>query len=181
MGEIKSTLDLVMEKTRHLTLSEEEKHAQSRLAEQKRLNGLLQKYEDGLMSLDQLQASMKEMQASAGGAADWMRTPILERIDPDLDNVHWLAVLKDFFGFDCSGLIAVLEDYRSDLNAAERRRIGVARDALVQTRNIKGSAVLPNLEADPQWVTERDEIRSCFQEMLDRLCAESTTGREAGG
>ena len=181
MGEIKSTLDLVMEKTRHLTLSAEEKHEQNRLAEQKRLNGLLQRYEDGLLSLEQLQASMKEMQASAGGGADWMQTHILQRIDLDLDNALWLAVLKAFFGFDCSGLIAVLEEYRSDLNAAADRRIGVAREALAQSRNIKGSAVVPNLEADSQWISERDGIRSCFQEMLDRLSAEATAGREAGG
>ena len=31
MGEIKSTLDLVMEKTRHLTLSQEEKKVQKRI------------------------------------------------------------------------------------------------------------------------------------------------------
>ena len=31
MGEIKSTLDLVMEKTRHLTLSQEEKDAQKKV------------------------------------------------------------------------------------------------------------------------------------------------------
>ena len=49
MGEIKSTLDLVMEKTRHLTLSQKEKEEQKQIEVNKRLKGLLQKYQDNLL------------------------------------------------------------------------------------------------------------------------------------
>ena len=55
MGEIKSTLDLVMEKTRHLTLSREEKEEQKRVEVNKRLKGLVQKYQDNLLKKDRLE------------------------------------------------------------------------------------------------------------------------------
>ena len=55
MGEIKSTLDLVMEKTKHLSLSDEEKQNQKNSEIEKRVNGLLQKCRDQILSTDELQ------------------------------------------------------------------------------------------------------------------------------
>ncbi len=46
MGEIKSTLDLVMDKTRHLTLSDEEKQEQKEKEFKKNLKGPTQKFQD---------------------------------------------------------------------------------------------------------------------------------------
>jgi len=46
MAEIKSTLDLVMEKTRHLTLSDEEKQEQKEKEFNKKLKGPAQKIQD---------------------------------------------------------------------------------------------------------------------------------------
>ena len=43
MGEIKSTLDLVLEKTRHLSQSSEEKQAQTQKDTGNRINGMLKK------------------------------------------------------------------------------------------------------------------------------------------
>ena len=45
MAEIKSTLDLVMEKTRNLTLSSEEKQAQKQIEIGNRIKGLVQKFQ----------------------------------------------------------------------------------------------------------------------------------------
>jgi len=55
MGEIKSTLDLVLEKTKHLSQSSAEKQAQVRKDIEMRINGLLKKYQDGVVSKAQLQ------------------------------------------------------------------------------------------------------------------------------
>ena len=46
MAEIKSTLDLVMEKTRHLTLSDEEKQEQKENEFKIKLKGPAQKFQD---------------------------------------------------------------------------------------------------------------------------------------
>ena len=53
MAEIKSTLDLVMEKTKNLSLSSEEKQTQRNKEIEGRIRGLLQKYQDQLITLDQ--------------------------------------------------------------------------------------------------------------------------------
>jgi hypothetical protein len=54
MGEIKSTLDLVLEKTKNLTLSSEEKETQKRKEIENRIKGMVQKYQDGILSQNQL-------------------------------------------------------------------------------------------------------------------------------
>jgi hypothetical protein len=46
MAEIKSTLDLVMEKTKNLNLSNAEKQDQKNKEMESRLRGLVQKYQD---------------------------------------------------------------------------------------------------------------------------------------
>jgi hypothetical protein len=47
-------LDLVMERTRNLTLSSEEKQAQKQIEIGSRIKGLLQKLQDGLLTKNQL-------------------------------------------------------------------------------------------------------------------------------
>ena len=49
MAEVKSTLELVMERTRHMTLSEEDKREQALAEFKKSLGGLLQKVQDGVL------------------------------------------------------------------------------------------------------------------------------------
>jgi len=63
MGEIKSTLDLVMEKTKHLSQSSEEKQAQRRKDIENRLRGMLQKYQDKVISLEHLQRDYEGLKA----------------------------------------------------------------------------------------------------------------------
>ena len=64
MGEIKSTLDIVLEKTKHLKLSQDEKRAQKSKEFEKRLMGLLQKYLDQLLNLHQLQKELNRLKKS---------------------------------------------------------------------------------------------------------------------
>ena len=61
MGEIKSTLDLVMEKTRHLSLSSAEKQKQKSIEIENRIKDLLQKYEDQIVSTDNLKTEFDKI------------------------------------------------------------------------------------------------------------------------
>jgi len=60
MGEIKSTLDLVLEKTKHLSLTSEERQLQQQNEIKKRIGGLLQKYQNKLVSGEQLQVAYEK-------------------------------------------------------------------------------------------------------------------------
>jgi hypothetical protein len=66
MGEIKSTLDLVMEKTKHLSLSEEEKLNTKKIDMQNKIRGLINKYEESTLNFTELKKSIDSLQKQYG-------------------------------------------------------------------------------------------------------------------
>ena len=101
MGEIRSTLDLVLERTSHLNLSEAEREEQERAEAQKRLNGLLQKYQDRLLDEEGLAAEIERLRRTDHPQIDGMlKNEIAGRLDLDKDNAPFLTLLDQLCGID---------------------------------------------------------------------------------
>lgn len=167
MGEIKSTLDLVMERTRHLSLSDEEKARQQKTDFDKRLQGLLQQYADGVLSVDALQdraASLAaELDVKDRGV---LVAAIAGRIDPDQDNRRWLELM----GSAAPALRNPLEDILTDFSRRKADALRKSRDRLRQRlssqHGIAGPAVVPNPLTDS---TCRADLAALRQQALDQL------------
>jgi hypothetical protein len=169
MGEIKSTLDLVMEKTKHLSLSSEEKQAQTDKEVKSRIKGMLQKYQDGMFSIEQLpreyEALKKEFKLTDNTI---MAAEVIYQLNPDLENHSLLEVLEHCCQLDCAGLEDVINEYKAGCHSAAQSRMEALKESLAQKHNISGSAVVPNLEADEKWHLEAQELRSGFKDKLSR-------------
>jgi hypothetical protein len=167
MGEIKSTWELVMERTRHLSLTPDEKSAQQTAEVQKRLRGLIHKYMDGALTLDELKA---EWATLAGSQADdrLLREGLMDHLVLGQANRPLLVALDRLCGVATSALADLFENYAETLNvaAAERRR--TLATELARRRGFSGSALVPNLEADAEWLRREAEIRQSFSERLAR-------------
>lgn len=169
MGEIKSTLDLVMERTRHLSFSDEEKTRQCEEDFRKRLQGLLQRYADGALSLEGLREKIKALQAELKVDDPMVAvTAMVDRMDPDRDDRTWLDLLAAFAPTVCGALEAALEVYRRQrddilLEGAERLKTRLAQD-----HGISGTAVAPNPHKDPECRAQLARLR---QEAKSRLAA----------
>ena len=112
MGEIKSTLDLVMEKTRHLTLSQKEKEGQKQIEVNKRLKGLLQKYQDNLLREEQLGQELESLRKTFDLNVNEMLSHILlDGLKLGSSNVSLLELLSAICGFDVSGLEELFHDF----------------------------------------------------------------------
>lgn len=175
MAEIKSTLDLVMERTRHLSQSTAEKEAQRRDDFEKRLQGLLQQYADGALTAGrviertrtlQAEMSIEDPQLAAG--------TVIRRVDPDQDNEHWLDLLKTLVPEACASLKEILAGY-------ERRRTGLLkageealRNELDRHHGIAGSAVVPNPLSRPAYQKDLADLRQETRAQIDALSAEET-------
>ena len=123
MGEIKSTLDLVMEKTRNLKLSDEEKQAQKRSEVASRIKGILQKLQDGLIAEKQFQAEYEHLKADFGQSDDGqLINEIFSRLDPVGDTGIFLSVLNNCCRFDTVPVSSMIEDYRETYQEAARKR-----------------------------------------------------------
>jgi hypothetical protein len=169
MGEIKSTLDLVLEKTRHLSQTSEEKQAQTLKSTENRINGLLQKYVDGLFSIEQLQRDYEKLKtefklpnhATLAGQ-------VINRLDPDRDNRALFEVLGQCCHLDSSGLADVIKQYQAGYQTAAQGRMEALKENLAQKHNISGSAVVPNLETDDNWRRKAQTMVSRVKQKLDQ-------------
>ncbi len=169
MGEIKSTLDLVMEKTRNLKLSDEEKKEQKQKENENRIKGMLQKFEDGLLTKKQLVLDYRAFREDAGLSDDKsLFNEIVNRLDPDQDNQFLLEVLEEGCRIDASSIRAIIDGHRHHYNKAARRRSERLKEALARQHGISGSAVLPNLEADDEWQEQVREMHSGLKVSLSQ-------------
>ena len=170
MGEIKSTLDLVLEKTKNLTLSSEEKETQKQKEIENRIKGMVQKYQDGMLSQNQLitdyELLKKEFTIAQNSS---LIVEITKRIDPDQDNQPLLELLKEYCAIDTTAIESIIENFRKEYITASQNRIERLREDLSQRHNISGSAVLPNLDVDEQWRQEIDELRAGYEDHLNRV------------
>ena len=151
MGEIKSTLDLVMERTKHLSMTNEEKIQQHRADFEKKLNGLLARYADRAIPRDVLQDQISKLQTEIGiEDVTLVKKAIIDRMDLDQENTLWMNLMDTINPDACKPLKTIFEEYhrqKADLSNNNQKDI---LDRLAKHHGISGSAVLPNPEKDPQ-------------------------------
>jgi hypothetical protein len=175
MAEIKSTLDLVLEKTRHLNLSSEEKQKQSDIEIGRKIKGLVQKYQDGTIARQKLHQECERLKKEYKQPDESLFiTEILNHLDLDQDNRALIGLLKDLYQLDPAQLEALFDDYREALEAVAAYRKVKLREDLAQKYRISGSAVVPNLAADAEWNAESREIRAKFVLKLAQVKADLT-------
>ncbi|MEW6672617.1 MAG: hypothetical protein AB1427_13000 [Thermodesulfobacteriota bacterium] len=169
MAEIKSTLDLVMEKTRHLRLSREEKEAQNLNAFKKKLNGLLQQYGDKVFDLNRFGEEFKELESGFDiDAASCLKNEILDKLTLEQPGDRFMGLLGDFCGADTEKLNATINAYQTARGAAAEKRTAQIKAVLAENRHISGGAVIPNLDADSHWRREVQAIRNEFEQLLEQ-------------
>ena len=151
MAEIKSTLDLIMEKTRGLTLSEDEKKALRRGELSKRVKGWVQRYLDDAMTLADLRREFnhlsKDDPASARGL---LKEELLACLHPEGDNRKILRAMEEVLGLGTEPVRAEIDEFLGKVIAGRMARMKGLEESLAR-QGISGSAVLPNVALDAGW------------------------------
>lgn len=163
MAEIKSTLDLVMQKTRHLTLSPEEKAQNEQKALSEQIRGLVQQYQDGLIDA----AAVKRSLGAAATAGNMLAGEVLDRIDPEQENHRLFVLLEQVSRIDTRRLSGAIDDYRRKQRKLEKKKIDLQAAQLSSELGISGSAVVPNLDQDEVWQRERGVMKETFSRYLE--------------
>ena len=169
MGEIKSTLELIMEKTKGLTMSDEEKRAFKRREVSAKVKGLIQRFLDGIINIERLRI---EASAIGENQEDLLRRVIIEesinRIVPGENNKPILEILGIVNGMDIDPVNEILIDFEQKFEREKDASEKLLRKKF-EKRGISGSAVLPNLEVDPEWINYVSEFKVATQEKLKDL------------
>ncbi len=178
MAEIKSTLDLVLEKTRHLSLSSREKREIAEQELEKRINGLLQKYQDGILTLAELETEYMSIAEKDKQTADRVLIEeIVGRLDPRENNAPLFEALARLGGTGTAGLESVVDEYRDAYRIAAERRFVDLKNMLARNYRISGSAVVPNLAVDEPWRRQEWEIAAGFKKSLAHVREEMLAGK----
>ncbi len=175
MGEIKSTLDLVMERTRHLSMSAEEKARQQQEDFAKRLQGLLQQYADGALSTDRLKDRIDRLKSKMNiHDQEPVLEAVIHRINLATDNPLWLTLLIDLvpdLGQSVANTLATFRKQKDGLVLASMARL---REALSRQHGIAGSAVTPNPATDDtyleQLMTLNQQTQARMKDLVRQAC-----------
>jgi hypothetical protein len=168
MGDIKSTLDLVMEKTKNLNLSNEEREQQKSKEIKNRLCGLVQKFQDNILSTDNLRSDYQKLKKEYGLTSNRLLIEeICSQIQPGKDNHARFELLDEFKVPDFERLKSVLQEFQTVLDTAAGQRHEILKDQLAKTYFISGSAVVPNLENDDGWRQTSEKIKLKYNRLLD--------------
>jgi hypothetical protein len=166
MGEIRSTLDIIMEKTKGLTMSEKEKKAFKEQEMAGKVKGLIQKFLDGILDMDQLKGEVAGLGEKGGDMVKRLiREESVSRIEPEGDNEALLRLLEEVTGSDARSLREVLKEFQQRL---EREKAALEKKLRkeLEKQGISGSAVIPNISADTEWAHYLSEMRDEFHERI---------------
>jgi hypothetical protein len=169
VGEIKSTLDLVLEKTRDLTLSEEEKRELAQEELDKRIRGIAGKYLDNLLPSNRLKEELESIESIQPDLPYKLFTKhLLAQVDLDVDMSAILSALKEVVGFDTAPLEALQQEYKKEKETAQR---SFAEDILsaLKEKGVSGTAVVPNLDGIPEWVQFQGELSKRYRERIEEI------------
>jgi hypothetical protein len=165
MGEIRSTLDIIMEKTKGLTMTSEERKVIQRNEIEGKIRGLLQRYLDGTFDLEKLGDEIRAMEGDRQGIALESLREACKHLDPDGDASPYLKILETVMKVDTGPVKKVLSAYHEEMGRRKRSWEARAMERLSR-RDISGSALVPNLRSDPAWLDVVSKEKAAFQKQL---------------
>jgi len=165
MAEIKSTIDLIMERTKNLSLSEEEKEAIRKREAEGKIHGWIQRYRDGVLTLRDLKKEYSAERKDYPGVDGLFRSALLEQVEPAADNKAVLEMMEKVLKEKTEPILEEVNACREELLTVARERLDAEREALLQ-RGVSGPAAIPNSARDK---TLAGEIRKRRTDLRERL------------
>jgi hypothetical protein len=164
MPEIKSTLDIIMEKAKKFSVTEEERQGFKRQELEGKIKGLVQKTTDSILDSERFQVEVTALRAKDRDLVDQvLKEELVARLEVEQNSQELLEMLEYVAGSASSGVRKVLADFEKK---GEKQK-EIRRKTLLESfkkKGISGSAVLPNLDADPEWARIKAEMRRQLQE-----------------
>jgi len=169
LGEIKSTLDLVFEKTRNLTLSDQEKLSLAREKLDKKVQGFCNRYLDNFFPVSRLKDEMEKIASNDRELAyNFLKKYLFSRLDLDGDNLLIVSALSEIASCDITSLNNLKKEYNSEKERTKKTFIEKSLLALKES-SVSGSAVVVNLDNIPEWNEFLKTLRKRYQERLQTI------------
>ena len=115
MAEIKSTLDLVLEKTKGLALDKEDKLKYAREELDKKVHGFVVRYLDNFLSMSRLREEMEKIDKKEQELAyKLLAKHLLAHFNLDADNNSIVSALSGLANFDTTSLATLQKEHNEE-------------------------------------------------------------------
>jgi len=173
MGEIKSTEELAMERTKKFALSDKEKEEMKQKEVLQKASSLFHRYRDGHLSLNEVR---KEVEKMEGKKATMVKQSLLSQwIDALSLNDDDEKTLKGIESLKQQGIDEIkgkfhhlLSQYQGEKEKVKQKMRGQLAEAL-KREGISGSAVEPNLEKSDLWKKESKKLDLSYKAKLEEI------------
>ena len=169
MAEIKSTLDLIMEKTRNMVLTEDEKEEIHRKRLNGKIKGWIQQYQDNVVRLDAIKSEIqKEGKDRQDELKKGLREGIIRRIEPNEDNTKLFQLLEEILGISKNSIVSMINQFHEMLAKEKINKTNEMKNRLNE-KGISGTAVVPNLDSDEEWNRYYQKSKEDFKKEIQLI------------
>lgn len=170
MAEIKSAIELAMEKTKGLEMDEEERGSLARKDIQNRVRAILRRYYEGMIDKEGVQKEWSAVEVEPELKKKILCDLLVEGFDVRGDNGKIFALFH-FTGIGLDERLgAELETLqRGFIQEMEKRKMIITAriEDKLKKGGITGNSVEPNIEAWDEWRETADEVANAFRERLE--------------
>lgn len=170
MAEIKSSIELAMEKTKHLIMTEEEKREQEKREFENKIRGLLRRFRDRYLDKEDL---IKEFKALKDASHKKTFLEILfDEIDLSAENRDIIDLLEGLCEISRERLEEEFEQLKKRFFEELEKREMIARERIRESLKeigIEGDAVVINLQNWRAYEEIKGEVQEIFKRRLVEL------------
>jgi hypothetical protein len=173
MGEIKSTWDIVMEKTKGLEITSRDRERIKKRDLTSRINAIFHRYMDAQGDHEYLKKELEGLQGDERAIAEReLLIQLLDTIDLSKDNGTIITGIETLKGKSVARTLEKLHllasEYKASRDEGAREIEGILRRRLAAA-GIYGSAVQPNLEGKRDWIELMEGLKRDFGNRLEAL------------
>jgi hypothetical protein len=173
MGEIKSTLELAMERTKHCAISEKEKEEMKQKEVFQKATSLFHRYREGHLSSNEVLKEIEKMERrTATTVKEYLLSHWIDALSLDDDDERILKGVESLKG---RGIAEVKQRFHHLLSQYQRDKgkvkgeTGVQLIEALKKDGIYGSAVEPKLEGSELWKKENENLDQSYRMKLEEI------------
>ena len=173
MAEIKSTLELAMERTKRFAVSEKEKDAIKQKEILQKATGLFHRYRDGHLSLNEVLKEVERMEIkTASTVKAYLLSQWIEALSLDDEGERILKGVESLKGRNIADVKQefhhLISQYQGEKEKA-KEKVGVQLLEALKKEGIWGSAVEPKLGGSALWKKENENLDRSYLTKLDEI------------
>lgn len=173
MGEIKSTLELAMERTKKFAISEKEKEEIKQKEVLQKATSLFHRYREGHLSLNEILKEIERMEKkTATMVKELLLSQWIDALSLDDDNERILNGIESFKQRNIDEVKQkfrhLLSQYQGEKEKGKEKVRGQFIEAL-RKNGISGSAVEPKFEGGELWKKEKEKLDQSYRLKLEEI------------